>query len=185
LTKQASPLPLPTRRDTASMTPAHALSADLAIKGGRHRLIGAGGKRAAASSGAGVGGGTRHPAEGAPVFRRGDALISRFQFVADHSERHGVKRLCQIVGVARSSFYHWQTTAEVRTTRADAVAVLAEQIRASWSGARLSRAAVMAEPGDPGRIANIQGMARAGRAQVCAGRGMSRASRLGCHGPEV
>ena len=36
--------------------------------------------------------------------------MNRFQFVADHQPRYGVKRLCQAVGVARSSFYYWRST---------------------------------------------------------------------------
>jgi len=32
--------------------------------------------------------------------------VSRFQFVADHQRRYGVKRLCTILGIARSSFYY-------------------------------------------------------------------------------
>ena len=43
-----------------------------------------GGERRPAPAGPRAGGGTRHPAEGGPVFRRGDALVNRFQFVADH-----------------------------------------------------------------------------------------------------
>ncbi|MFD0065376.1 hypothetical protein ACFVJ9_30495, partial [Streptomyces sp. NPDC127574] len=35
------------------------------------------------------------------VFRRGDALVNRFQFVADHQRRYGAKRLCTLVGIAR------------------------------------------------------------------------------------
>lgn len=31
--------------------------------------------------------------------------MNRFQFVADHQARYGVKRLCQILNIARSSFY--------------------------------------------------------------------------------
>jgi hypothetical protein len=30
--------------------------------------------------------------------------VTRFQFVADHRNAFEVKRLCQIVGIARSSF---------------------------------------------------------------------------------
>jgi transposase InsO family protein len=56
--------------------------------------------------------------------------VNRFQFVADHHERYGVKRLCRIVGVARSSFYHWKATAVDRARRAAADADLAERIRA-------------------------------------------------------
>ncbi|MET8748423.1 hypothetical protein, partial [Streptomyces sp. NPDC004728] len=33
-------------------------------------------------------------------------LLNRFQCVADLQRRYGVKRLCSILGVARSSFYY-------------------------------------------------------------------------------
>ena len=55
--------------------------------------------------------------------------MNRFQFVADHSQRFGVKRLCQVIGVARSSFYHWTATAAARSARAADDAVLADRIR--------------------------------------------------------
>ena len=32
--------------------------------------------------------------------------MNRFQFVADHQRRFGVKRLCTILNIARSSFYY-------------------------------------------------------------------------------
>jgi transposase InsO family protein len=56
--------------------------------------------------------------------------VNRFQFVADHQQRYGVKRLCQLVGVARSSFYYWRATAPDRAARAAADAALAVRIRA-------------------------------------------------------
>ncbi|MCP9946584.1 hypothetical protein LUX12_20235 [Streptomyces somaliensis] len=40
-----------------------------------------------------------------------------FQFVADHQRRYGVKRLCTILGIARSSFYHWRRAAADRAAR--------------------------------------------------------------------
>jgi transposase InsO family protein len=55
--------------------------------------------------------------------------VNRFQFVADHQARHGVKRLCQLLGVARSSYYYWTATAPVRAARRAADTVLARQIR--------------------------------------------------------
>ena len=33
--------------------------------------------------------------------------MSRFQFVADHRHAFGVKRLCEVLEIARSSFYAW------------------------------------------------------------------------------
>ncbi|WP_443067507.1 IS3 family transposase [Streptomyces sp. NBC_01426] len=65
----------------------------------------------------------------AKYFGRGDALVNRFQFVADHQRRHGVKRLCQILGISRSSFYYWRSTAGDRAARRDADARLAARIR--------------------------------------------------------
>jgi transposase InsO family protein len=56
--------------------------------------------------------------------------VNRFQFVADHQARYGVKRLCQILKLARSSYYHWRSTAAARAARDAADVVLAGQIRA-------------------------------------------------------
>ncbi|MEU9858917.1 IS3 family transposase [Streptomyces sp. NPDC047974] len=65
----------------------------------------------------------------AKYFGRGDALVNRFQFVADHQRRHGVKRLCSILGIARSSFYYWCRTAADRAASQAADAWLAARIR--------------------------------------------------------
>ncbi|MFJ2443276.1 IS3 family transposase [Streptomyces sp. NPDC087658] len=70
------------------------------------------------------------PRKAAKYFGRGDALVNRFQFVADHHRRYGVKRLCSILGIARSSFYYWRATAADRAARQAADAVLATRIRA-------------------------------------------------------
>ena len=56
--------------------------------------------------------------------------MNRFQFVADHRHAYEVKRLCEIVQVARSSFYAWLGAAPGRIARADADAALTERIRA-------------------------------------------------------
>ncbi|MFC8870435.1 IS3 family transposase [Streptomyces sp. NPDC057148] len=66
----------------------------------------------------------------AKYFAGGDALVNRFQFVADHQRRHGVKRLCTILGIARSSYYYWRRTAAERAARQAADARLAVRIRA-------------------------------------------------------
>ncbi|MFE9099041.1 IS3 family transposase [Streptomyces sp. NPDC007264] len=66
----------------------------------------------------------------AKYFGRGDALVNRFQFVADHQRRYGVKRLYTILGIARSSFYYWRRTAADRAARQEADARLATRIRA-------------------------------------------------------
>ncbi|WP_159043323.1 IS3 family transposase [Streptomyces sp. NBRC 110028] len=89
-----------------------------------------GGERRSAQEGPRAGGGTRDPAQGGQVFRRGDALVNRFQFVADHHRRYGVKRGCTILGIARSSFSYWRRTAADRAVRQAADARLATRIRA-------------------------------------------------------
>lgn len=56
--------------------------------------------------------------------------MNRFQFVADHHRRYGVKRLCTILNIARSSFYYWRRTAADRAARQAADTRLAARIRA-------------------------------------------------------
>ena len=56
--------------------------------------------------------------------------MNRFQFVADHQSAFGVKRLCQVIGVARSSFYHWLKTTPDRQARQAAEEEMAARIRA-------------------------------------------------------
>ena len=54
--------------------------------------------------------------------------MNRFQFVAEHARRHGVKRLCRVLGVARSSYYHWRSAAPERAAREAADRALAARI---------------------------------------------------------
>ncbi|PNG16121.1 IS3 family transposase, partial [Streptomyces sp. 13K301] len=55
--------------------------------------------------------------------------MNRCQFVDDHQRRFGVKRLCSLLGIARSSFYYWRRTAAARAARRSAEAGLAARIR--------------------------------------------------------
>jgi len=55
--------------------------------------------------------------------------VSRFQFVEDHKHVWGVKRLCEVIDVARSSFYAWLNAAAGRAARAAADDELAARIR--------------------------------------------------------
>jgi transposase InsO family protein len=55
--------------------------------------------------------------------------VSRFRFVADHRHAYGVKRLCEVLEIARSSFYAWLDGQPRRAQRAGADAELAERIR--------------------------------------------------------
>ncbi|MCD9146180.1 IS3 family transposase [Streptomyces albireticuli] len=65
----------------------------------------------------------------ARYFGDGDALVNRCQFVDDHQRRHGVKRLCDILGLSRSSFYYWRRTAAARAARQTAEAGIEARIR--------------------------------------------------------
>ncbi|MGV9803932.1 IS3 family transposase [Mycobacterium sp. NPDC003449] len=65
----------------------------------------------------------------AKYFGRGDELVSRFQFVADHLHTYPVKWLCAVVEIARSSFYAWLAGADGRAAREAADQALAARIR--------------------------------------------------------
>ena len=56
--------------------------------------------------------------------------MNRFQFVEDHKDAWSVKRLCEVVEIARSSFYAWLAAAPQRAARVAADAALAARIRA-------------------------------------------------------
>nr|WP_213935081.1 IS3 family transposase [Rhodococcus sp. B50] len=72
--------------------------------------------------------------QAAKYFGRGDELVSRFQFVADHCDTYEVKRLCELVEIERSSYYAWQRAAPSRAARAEADARLAERIKTVHTG---------------------------------------------------
>jgi transposase InsO family protein len=55
--------------------------------------------------------------------------VTRFQFVADHQDAFEVKRMCEVLGLAKSSYYAWVAAAGTRAARAAADAVLAARIR--------------------------------------------------------
>ncbi|WP_331717880.1 IS3 family transposase (plasmid) [Streptomyces zaomyceticus] len=55
--------------------------------------------------------------------------MNRCQFVDDHQRRHGVKRLCDILGISRSRFSYWRRTAPARAARQVAEARLSARIR--------------------------------------------------------
>lgn len=55
--------------------------------------------------------------------------MSRFQFVADHSDTFEVKWLCAVIEVARSSFYAWLAGAQGRAARQAADEALEARIR--------------------------------------------------------
>jgi transposase InsO family protein len=88
--------------------------------------------------------------------------VSRFQFVADHRDAFGVKRLCRVLEVSRSGFYRWLAAASARAARAAADAVLAAeitQIHAGFDGTYGSPR-VTAELRGAGRRVNHKRVAR-------------------------
>jgi transposase InsO family protein len=88
--------------------------------------------------------------------------VSRFQFVADHRDAFGVKRLCRVLEVSRSGFYRWLAAAPVRAARAAADAALAEQIteiHGEWDGTYGSPR-ITAELREAGRRVNHKRVAR-------------------------
>ena len=97
--------------------------------------------------------------------------MNRFQFVADHQRRYGVKRLCQVIGVARSSFYHWKSTAADRAARAAADDRLAARIRVVHreSDGTYGVPRITAELRDAGHMVNHKRVARVMRGIGLAG----------------
>ncbi|WP_411130167.1 IS3 family transposase [Streptomyces sp. x-19] len=91
--------------------------------------------------------------------------MNRFQFVVDHQRRFGVKRLCQVLGIARSSFYHWRKPAPTRAKRQAADGKLAARIREihRQSDGTYGVPRIAAELRDGGEHVNHKRVARAMR----------------------
>ncbi|GGZ89892.1 hypothetical protein GCM10010389_30320 [Streptomyces echinoruber] len=89
-------------------------------------------------------------------------MVNRFQFVHDHRDAFGVKRLCQVLGVNRSGCYRWRDGAEARIARLAADRALAEQIRAvhADSGGACGSLRITAELRADGRKINGKRVAR-------------------------
>jgi transposase InsO family protein len=86
-------------------------------------------------------------------------VLNRFQFIEDHHRAWGVKRLCAVLEVARSSFYKWRAG---RAARERADVALAERIRtvhAEWDGA-YGRPRITAELRDDGERVNHKRVGR-------------------------
>jgi hypothetical protein len=88
--------------------------------------------------------------------------VNRFQFVADHQTRYGVKRLCTIIGLARSSYCYWKATADDRAARDAVDRALAGQIRRVHAGSDGTDGAprITAELNDTGQRVNHKRVAR-------------------------
>ncbi|NNN34414.1 IS3 family transposase [Streptomyces sp. S3(2020)] len=98
----------------------------------------------------------------AKYFAGGDQLVSRFQFVADHRDAYGVKRLCEVLDLNRSSYYAWLAGQKARAARQCQDWLLAEQIREihSESGGAYGSPRVTAELRAKGLRINEKRVAR-------------------------
>jgi transposase InsO family protein len=105
--------------------------------------------------------------------------VNRFQFVDDHQRHHGVKRLCQVIGLARSSYYHWKATASDRAARAADDARLAARIRVIHreSAGTYGVPRITAELHDTGQVVNHKRVARVMRGIGLAGLRLRRRHR--------
>jgi transposase-like protein len=82
--------------------------------------------------------------------------VSRFLFVDDHRGAYGVKRLCRVLGVNRSSYYKWREGAQARAARQRADEQLAAQIRVvhAEAGGAYGSPRVTAELREAGMLVN-------------------------------
>ncbi|MFI0242041.1 IS3 family transposase [Streptomyces sp. NPDC016845] len=104
-------------------------------------------------------------------FRRRDELVNRCRFIEDHHHAWGVQRLCQVLEVARSSFYKWRAGRAARAARERDDAVLAGRIRAvhaDWDGT-WGRPRITAELREAGIRVNHKRVGRVMRAHGIAG----------------
>jgi hypothetical protein len=97
--------------------------------------------------------------------------VNRFEFVADHQRRFGVKRLCTILNVARSSFCYRRRTANGRVARQTADAQLAARIRTAHrdSDGTYGVPRINAELREMGELVNHKRVARIMRQAGLAG----------------
>lgn len=88
--------------------------------------------------------------------------MSRFQFVDDHRDAFGVKRLCEVLGLNRSSYYKWRTGMAARTARQREDRFLARKIRLvhGESGGAYGSPRVTAELRETGLRVNEKRVAR-------------------------
>ncbi|MFI1953437.1 IS3 family transposase [Streptomyces xinghaiensis] len=88
--------------------------------------------------------------------------MNRFQFVDDHRDAYEVKRLCEVLGLNRSSYYKWLSGRQARAARQYGDRVLAERIRSvhGESGGAYGSPRVTAELRQKGLRINERRVAR-------------------------
>ncbi|MGV4985751.1 IS3 family transposase [Streptomyces sp. NRAIS4] len=108
----------------------------------------------------------------AKYFGGRDQLVrSRFQFVEDHRDAFGVKRLCQVLSVNRTGYYKWLAGRHARAARQRDDQLLAERIRQvhADSGGAYGSPRVTAELRDAGVLVNEKRVARVMREYAITG----------------
>ncbi len=74
-------------------------------------------------------------------------MNAKLAFISAHSSTYAVRRLCAVLGVARSWFYDWRANADIRAAGQRAEAALVEQIQSIFqdSGSRYGAPRIHAE----------------------------------------
>lgn len=105
--------------------------------------------------------------------------MNRFGFVSENRRHYGVKRLCQVIGLARSSYYHWKATASDRAARVVDDARLVARIRVIHreSAGTYGVPRITAELHDTGHVFNHKRVARVMRQAGVAGLRLRRRHR--------
>ena len=113
--------------------------------------------------------------------------MSRFQFVDDHRGAYGVKRLCRVLGVNRSSYDKWRGGAEARLARERADEQFAAQIRAvhGETGGAYGSPRVTAELREAGMVVNEKKVARVMRKFSITGIRLRKKARTTVPGPSA
>ncbi|WP_380280475.1 IS3 family transposase [Kitasatospora purpeofusca] len=117
----------------------------------------------------------------------------RFRFVEDHHGAWGVKRICRVLGIARSSFYDWRAGEQARRDRERAEDLLAAEITVIYLASRGAYGVprVHAELRGQGRAVNRKRVERIMRERGIAGvtrrrrHGLTRQARKPVHVPDL
>ncbi|MET7382945.1 IS3 family transposase [Streptomyces sp. NPDC005526] len=115
----------------------------------------------------------------AKYFGGRDELVSRFEFVADHRDAFGVKRLCTVLNLSRSGFYRWLKTAPAGAAKKAADAALTRQVRKvhTESGETYGAKRITAELREGGVMVNRKRIERLMRQHGIQGRRLKRRHR--------
>ena len=106
-------------------------------------------------------------------------MVNRCRFVADHQRRYGVRRICRVLGIARSSFHYWLRTSPDRTARQARDAETTARMRAvhAASDGTCGVPRVTAELRESGEAVNHKKVARLMKAGRIAGLRLRRRHR--------